>query len=184
LELIDFVEKNFFITFGVVIGVGVLHGAVLGRGIRNRFPSFKRHARFVSIFLLCLFTINAFVNVIKFAEPNKVSVSDLFIPTTSEEFVSILFNLLGINAGLVTIIGTFISISLILFLKFAHIHKVARYFIFTLSVIVLAFAFLARFTDFVPTSFQIISFAFYQSGITAGIFFVTRKKISDVSEIT
>ena len=162
----------------------MLQGAILGRGIRNRFPSFKKHARAVSVVLLILFSINAIANVIKFAAPSKISVSELSLPATAEEGFDFLITILGLNAGLGTVIITFISISLILLLRFADLHKIARYFIFGLSVIVVCVALLSRFTDFVPTGFQILMYAFYQCGITLGIFLVTRRKQTDVlSEI-
>ncbi len=165
MDILSTAEDNFIISFGIVIGVGLIHGAILGRGIRNRFPSLKKHARIVSLILLTLFSINAAANIIKFATPEKIAVSDLAIPSTPEEGFSFLINILGLNAGLGTVIVLFISISLILFFKLAQIHKIARYFIFALSVIVLLVALIGRFTDFVPTSFQILMYAFYQLGI-------------------
>jgi len=184
LDILSIAEDNFIISFGIVIGVGLIHGAILGRGIRNRFPSLKKHARIVSLVLLALFSINAGANIIKFALPEKVAISELTIPSTSEEGLSFLINILGLNAGLGTVIILFISISLILFFKLAQIHKIARYFIFALSVIVLLVALIGRFTDFVPTSFQILMYAFYQLGITVGIFLVTRRKESDLAEFS
>jgi len=164
--------------------IGLLQGAILGRGIRNRFPSFKKHASVVSIILLILFSINAIVNVIKFAVPAKISVSELTLPSTAEEGMVFVINLLGLNAGLGIVIVTFISISLILLLRFADLPNIARYFIFGLSVIVVSVALVSRFTNFVPTEFQILMYAFYQCGITVGIFLVTRRKETDVlSEI-
>ena len=184
MDLLVLAEENFLITLGITIGVGLLQGAILGRGIRNRFPSFKRHARLVSVFLLILFSINAIFNVIKFAIPEKISVSELTLPATAEEGFAFVINILGLNAGLGTVIITFISISLILLLRFADLPNIARYFMFGLSVIVVSVALVSRFTDFVPTGFQILMYAFYQCGITAGIFLVTRRKKTDVlSEI-
>jgi hypothetical protein len=179
LDLLSIAEENFVISFGVTIAIGLIHGAILGRGVRNRFPSLKRHARAFSIVLLTLFSINAVANVIKFATPEKFSVSDLTMPSTLEEGFSVLINILGLNAGLGAVLVLFISISLILFFKLAKINKIARYFIFALSIIVLAVALIARFTDFVPTGFQILMYAFYQFGITLGLFLVTRRKNKD-----
>jgi len=184
LDILSIAEDNFIISFGIVIGVGLIHGAILGRGIRNRFPSLKKHARIASLVLLTLFSINAGANIIKFAIPEKIAVSELTIPSNPEEGFSFLINILGLNAGLGTVIILFISISLILFFKLAQIHKIARYFIFALSVIVLLVALIGRFTDFVPTSFQILMYAFYQLGITVGIFLVTRRKESDLAEFS
>jgi len=184
LDILSIAEENFIISFGIVIGVGLIHGAILGRGIRTRFPSLKKHARIVSLVLLSLFSINAVVSVIRFAIPEKIAVSDLTIPSTPEEGLYLLFNILGLNAGLGTVIVLFISISLILFFKLAQIHKIARYFIFALSVIVLIVALIGRFTDFVPTNFQILMYAFYQLGITIGIFLVTRRNETDLAEFS
>ena len=184
MDILSLAEDNFIISFGIVIIVGLIHGAILGRGIRNRFPSLKKHARIASVVLLTLFSINAGANIIKFATPTKIAISDLTIPSTPEEGLSFLINILGLNAGLGAVIVLFIAISLILFFKLAHIHKIARYFIFSLSVMVLIVALIARFTDFVPTSFQILLYAFYQLGITVGIFLVTRRKESELAEFS
>ena len=184
MNVFELAEQNFLITFAVVIGIGLLQGAILGRGIRNRFPGLKRHARIVSSSLLLLFSINAIFGILKFAEPIKFSISEFSIPTTSDEAFLIILNLIGVNTGVGTVIATFISVTLIIFLRFADIHNIARYFIFILSSIVLIASLLGKFTDFVPTTFQIMLYAFYQFGITLGIFFVTRRKESDVlSEI-
>ena len=184
MDIFDLAEQNFLITFAVVIGIGLLQGAILGRGIRNRFPGLKRHARIVSSSLLLLFSINAIFGVLKFAEPIKFSISEFSIPTTTDEAFLLILNLIGVNTGVGTVIATFISVTLIIFLKFADIHNIARYCIFILSSIVLIASLLGKFTDFVPTTFQIWIYAFYQFGITLGIFFITRRKESDVlSEI-
>ena len=184
MDILSIAEDNFIISFGIVIGVGLIHGAILGRGIRNRFPSLKKHARIVSVVLLILFSINAGASVIKFATPEKIAVSDLTIPSSPEEGLSFLISILGLDAGLGTVIVLFISISLILFFKLAQVHKIARYFIFALSVMVLIVALIGRFTDFVPTGFQVLMYAFYQFGITVGIFLVTRRKESDLAEFS
>ncbi len=184
MNILDLAEQNFIITFFVVASIGLLQGVIMGRGIRSRFPSLKRHARSVSIILLILFSINAISGILKFAEPVKVSVSELVIPATIEDILILVVNVLGINAGVGAVIAIFISVTLIIFLKFANIHQIARYFIFVISCAVLIVSLLGKFTDFVPTTFQIMLYAFYQFGITLGIFFITRRKESDVlSEI-
>ena len=184
MSILDLAEQNFLITFAIVLGIGLLQGAIMGRGIRNRFPSFKRHARVASLSLLVLFSINAIFSVLKFAEPTKFSMSEFIIPTTTDEAFVLILDLVGINTGVGTVIATFISITLIIFLRFADIPNIARYFIFILSAIVLIASLLGKFTDFVPTTFQILLYAFYQSGITIGIFLITHRKESDVlSEI-
>ena len=184
MNILDLAEQNFLVTFAIVLGIGLLQGAILGRGIRNRFPSFKRHARAASLSLLALFSVNAIFSIVKFAEPVKLSMSEFIIPTTTDEAFVLILDLVGVNTGVVTVIATFVSITLIIFLRFADIPNIARYFIFILSAIVLIVSLLGKFTDFIPTIFQIMIYVFYQSGITLGIFIVTRRKESDVmSEI-
>ena len=184
MSILDLAEQNFLVTFAIVLGIGLLQGAIMGRGIRNRFPSFKKHARVVSLSLLVLFSINAIFSVLKFADPSKFSMSEFVIPVTTDEAFILILNLVGVNTGVVTVIATFVSITLIIFLRFADIPNIARYFIFVLSAIVLVASLLGKFTDFVPTTFQIWLYAIYQAGITLGIFLVTRRKESDaLSEI-
>ena len=184
MSILDLAEQNFLVTFAIVLGIGLLQGAILGRGIRNRFPSFRKHARAVSLSLLVLFSANAVFSVLKFAEPDKLSMSEFIIPTTTDEAFVLILDLVGVNTGVGTVIATFVSITLIIFLRFADIPNIARYFIFVLSSIVLIVSLLGKFTDFVPTTFQVWIYAIYQAGITLGIFIVTRRKEADaLSEI-
>ena len=184
MNVFELAEENLLVTIAIVLGIGLSQGAIMGRGVRNRFPSLKKHAQIVSSSLLVLFSINAIFSVLKFAEPIKFSISEFSMPVTTDEAFLLLLNLIGINTGVGTVIATFISITLIVFLRFANIHNIARYFIFIISTMVLIVSLLGKFTDFVPTTFQIILYAFYQLGITLGIFFVTRRKEHDaLSEI-
>ncbi len=176
MDIIAIAEENFFISFLLVFVVGLLQGAILGRGIRKKFPKLKIHAKAVSAILLILFSINAIFSIIKFADPEKISFSEITIPLTPEDGLSFVINILGLNAGLGTVLVVFISISLILFFKFADIPNIGRYFIFTISLIMLIVSGLARFTDYVPSQFQVTMYAFYQIGLTLGIFFVTRRR--------
>ena len=184
MNVLDLAAENFLITFAVVLGIGFLQGMIMGRGIRNRFPGIKKHAQLVSSSLLALFSFNAIFSALKFAEPIKFSVSNFALPATTDEVFSLIVNITGINTGVGTVIATFISVTLIILFRFADIHNIARIFIFILSSIVLVVSLLGRFTDFVPTTFQIMLYVFYQCGITLGIFLITRRKEYDVlSEI-
>ena len=182
MDLLQIAEENFLITFGIVCGVGLLQGAILARGIRRKFPKLKKYAKGISIILLILFAINASGNISKFADPSKVSVTEFEIPQTPEGAFTVIIDLLGLNAGVLAVIGIFVTISLILIFKFADIPPIARYFIFTISVIVLIVSLLGRFTDYVPTVFQIILYSIYQLGLTIGVFLVMRRKAKDSLE--
>ncbi len=180
MNLFEIAEENFLISFAVVLSVGILQGSILGRGVRKRFPGLKRHARIVSLTLLLLFSFNALASVLKFAVPEKLTITNFTFPTTTEEGYTLLISILGLNAGFVTIVVMFISITIILFLRSAELSKPARYFVFTVSVITVLVSGIGRFTDFVPTVFQILMYAFYQAGFTIGIFLVTRRQETDV----
>ena len=182
MDLLQIAEENFLITFGIVWGIGLLQGAILARGIRRKFPKLKKYAKGISIILLILFVINASGNISKFADPSKVSVTEFEIPQTPEGAFTVIIDLLGLNAGVLAVIGIFVTISLILIFKFADISPIARYFIFTISVIVLIVSLLGRFTDYVPTVFQIILYSIYQLGLTIGVFLVMRRKVKDSLE--
>ena len=183
MGIIELVEENFLISFAIVFGIGIFQGAILAKGIRTRFPSLKRHARAVSIALLILFSTNAIVNVFKFAIPQKFSVSEIMTPTTTEEGFELLINVLGLNAGFFTVIAMFVTVTIIVFLRFAEISRPIEYFIFSISVIMLILVVVGRFTDYVPTVFQILMYAFYQFGLTLGIFMVSRRKIDELPEL-
>ena len=182
LDILQIAEENFLITLGVVFGVGLLQGAILARGIRKRFPKLKKYAKAISIILLILFAINASGNISKFADPSKVEMNGFKIPQTPEGAFTMIVDLLGLNAGVLAVVGIFITISLILIFKFADIPPIARYFIFTISVIVLIVSLLGKFTDYVPTVFQIILYSIYQLGLTIGMFLVMRRKVNDQLE--
>ena len=179
LDILQIAEENFLITFGIVFVIGLLQGAILARGIRKRFPKLKKYAKGISIILLILFAINASGNISKFADPLKVPVTEFEIPQTPEGAFTIIIDLLGLNAGVLAVTGIFITISLILIFKFADISPIARYFIFTISVIVVIVSLLGKFTDYVPSTFQIILYSIYQFGLTVGMFLVMRRKVSD-----
>jgi len=176
MDLLQLAEENYLVSFAIVLGIGLFQGGIIARGIRQRFPSFKRHARLASVILLILFSLNAVTNVFKFAIPEKLSISDLTIPSTAEEGYAFVINVLGLNAGFAMVTAMFISITIILLFRFADLSRPVRYFIFTISMIMFLIAVFSKFTDYVPTLFQIIMYLFYQFGLTVGIFLVTRIK--------
>ncbi len=183
MGIIELAQENFLISFAIVFGIGIFQGAILAKGIRTRFPSLKRHTRAASIVLLILFLTNAIVNVFKFAIPQKFSVSEIMTPATPEEGFELLINVLGLNAGFFTVIAMFVTVTIIVFLRFAEISRPIEYFIFSISVIMLILVVVGRFTDYAPTVFQVLMYAFYQFGLTLGIFMVSRRKIDELSEL-
>jgi len=105
LNVLDLAAENFLITFAVVLGIGFLQGMIMCKGIRNRFPSIKKHAQLVSSVLLVLFSFNAIFSILKFAEPVKFSVSNFALPATTDEVFSLILNITGVNTGVGTVIA-------------------------------------------------------------------------------
>ncbi|GIT55386.1 MAG: hypothetical protein Ct9H300mP17_05450 [Candidatus Nitrosopelagicus sp.] len=97
------------------------------------------------------------------------------MPETSGAAFLLLIDVLGLNAGIIAVTGIFISITLILLFRFAELNSISRFFIFTISVIVFIIAMFGRFTDYVPSTFQIILYVMYQLGMTLGIFSIMRR---------
>ena len=176
MDILQLAEQYYYYTFAVVFAIGLLQGSILSRGIRKKFPKLKKYAKAVSIILLVLFAINASGNISKFAEPQKVEFTEFEFPETPDAAFELLINVLGLNAGVLAMTGIFISITLILIFRFADLNPLSRYFVFTISVIVFLISILGRFTDYVPSTFQIILYVMYQIGMTCGIFFIMRRK--------
>ncbi len=182
MDVLAIAEENLLVTLGVALSIGALQGAVLGRGIRKRFPAIKAHARAASLILLALLVLAMAANILQLASPEKTSLSEIILPDTLEGAASLLLGVLGI-AGLGSAVVVFCSVTLILLFRSAQIPGIARYFIFGIGVITMSVFLLARFTDYDPTDFQITLYAAYQSGVTAGVFAVTRRRERILSEL-
>ena len=169
-------EDNYLLAMITVASVGLVQGAVMGRGIRNRFPKLREHARLVSVILLILFTIISVSSVLKFTEPEKFPVNDLDAPTSHDELLALAVDILGLNAGFGAVAVTSIGVIIFILFRFAALPRPARYFLFAMNAVLLATAVAVRFTDYVPSGFEIIIYAVYQFSLTLGIFLMTRKK--------
>lgn len=176
MDMLQVAEQNILVSVIVVFCIGVIHGAVLGRGIRRRFPRLKAHARAVSVILLVLFSINALASTIKFAIPDKMPISDFVLPSTLDQGIEFIIIILGLNAGFGAVLALFVSISLVVIFRHADLPDIARYFVFLLGAAMMGLAVLGRFTDYVPEFFEIAMYAGYQFGITIGIFVVTARR--------
>lgn len=179
MAILEIIENNSILVYFIVVIIGFIQGGILARGIRKKFPKLKKYAKSFSIFFLILFIINAISNILKFAIPSKITSQELIIPSTLEELFETTVKILGLDAGLITAITIFISITLFLIFRFAEIGVLQRYFLFTVSVVVVLVAFLGKFTNFIPNEFQIITYAFYQFGLALGVFIISRRKIVD-----
>jgi len=182
MDILQLAEENLLASAAVVLGIGAVQGAVLGRGIRRRFPGLKSHARAASSVLLVLFAANAAAGTLRFASPDKIRISDVAVPQTFDQAVDFAMTVLGLNTGFGAVLALSVSVSLVLVSRFAELPGAARYFVFALGVIMTAVAAVSRFTDYVPELFEVAMYAGYQSGMTAGIFAVTARRAAAAGE--
>ncbi len=183
MDILQAAEENLLASMVIVLGIGTVQGAILGRGIRRRFPRLRTHARIASAVLLALFSANAVANTLRFANPDKIPISDVAFPQTVDQGVDFVIMALGLHTGFGAVLALFVSVSLVLVFRHAELPSIARYFIFSLGVVMMTVAALSRFTDYVPELFEVVMYAGYQSGITVGIFVVTARRGSTAGEL-
>ena len=157
--------------------IGIFQGIVLGRAILLRFPRLQNHVKTVSISLFFLFLVNAILSVPRFASPDKIVLSNVFQANSTEELVSLLFLVFGMNAGFFAVLAISITVMTFVLLKFTHIHGVAKIFIFFFSLLILLLTGLSRFTDLTPSTFEVFLYFLYQLGITIGVLAGSARKI-------
>ncbi len=184
MDILQAAEENLLVSIAIVLGIGILQGAILGRGIRRRFPRLRTHARTASVILLVLFSANAAANTMKFARPDKIPISDVSVPQTVDQGVDFVMMILGLHAGFGAVLALSVSVSLVLVLRYAELPSIARHFVFLLGVIMMSVAVLGRFTDYVPELFEVAMYAGYQSGVTAGVFAVTARRGRATAELS
>ena len=158
-------------------GIGLLQGVILGRAILVRFPRLQNNVKKVSISLFILFLINAVLSVPRFASPEKIDLSSISQATSSGEVASIVFLILGINTGFLAVLAISVTIMSLVLLKLTHLHGMAKWFVFSFSLLILVFTGLSRFTDLTPSTFEVFLYFLYQLGLTIGILAGTVRKI-------
>ena len=176
--LVDiFQDPIFSLTFVLsAFAIGLFQGIILGRAILVRFPRLQNHVKTVSVSLFVLFLANAVLSVPRFASPEKIDVFNLSA-SNSGEFASIIFLIFGMNTGFLTVLAISVTVMTFVLLKFTHIHGEAKGFVFFFSALLLLFTGISRFTEFTPSSFEVLLYFLYQLGITIGILIGTIRKI-------
>ncbi len=174
MDILAILQEHALESALIVLGVGVLQGAVLARGVRNRFPRLKQHTRIISAIFLILLSISAAINVVKFANPEKY---EFAVPEnfTTESLTDAALSLIGLDGSLASSVIVMLSVTVFLIFRTARLHTVTRYFIFVLSVMTFGLFLAARFTDFIPNTLQLLLYAAYQFGIALGAFAVSKR---------
>jgi hypothetical protein len=175
--LLRLAQQFSFVTYSIVIAIGVTQGRILGEAIVERFPRMLSNARLMSMLLFALFASNAIVNVVKFAVPEKINISQIF-DAPSQELFSVFLKLVGLNAGAGAIIGFSLTVLILILLRFTALTAYNGSFVFIISVIMIIAISAIKLSDYTPTTFEIILYALYQAGMTAGIIWGTRIKLS------
>ena len=163
-------------TYSIVISVALAQGVILGEAIIERFPRLIHNARLASILLLSLFIIHASVSVLKFADPEKIIISEIF-NATNYELGSIILRVVGLNAGAVSIIAFSMTVAVIILFRFIALQEYRRSFIFIISIIMIMITASIRISDYTPANFEIFLYVLYQAGVTGGIMWGARRKL-------
>ncbi|MFY3741727.1 MAG: hypothetical protein HMLIMOIP_002187 [Candidatus Nitrosomirales archaeon] len=175
--LLKLAQQFSFVTYSIVIAIGVTQGRILGGAIVERFPRMLSNARLMSMLLFALFASNAIVNVVKFAIPEKINIAQIF-DAPSQELLSLFIKLVGLNAGAGAIIGFSLTVLILILMRFTTLKAYNGSFVFIISVIMIVAISAIKLSDYTPTAFEIIVYALYQAGMTAGIIWGTRIKLS------
>jgi len=157
-------------------GIGLFQGIVLGRAILVRFPRLQNHVKTVSVTLFVLFLINAILSVPRFASPEKISLSSLSAGSPAE-IASSLFLIFGMNTGFLTVLAISVTVMSFVVLKFTNLNGLTKIFVFFFSALILILTAVSRFTDFTPSTFEVLLYFLYQLGITIGILMGSIRKI-------
>jgi hypothetical protein len=175
--LLKLAQQFSFVTYSIVVAIGVTQGRILGGAIVERFPRMLSNARLMSMLLFALFASNAIVNVVKFAIPEKINIAQIF-DAPSQELLSLFIKLVGLNAGAGAIIGFSLTVLILILMRFTTLKAYNGSFVFIISVIMIVAISAIKLSDYTPTAFEIIVYALYQAGMTAGIIWGTRIKLS------
>lgn len=177
--LVEILQNPLFSITAILTAcvIGIIQGIVLGKAILLRFPRLQTHVKTVSVSLFFLFLANAILSVPRFASPDKIDLTHISQVGTPQELTSLIFTIIGMNAGFFAVIATSVTVMTFLLLKFTRIHGFAKIFVFFFSVLILLLTGLSRFTDLTPSRFEVFLYFLYQLGITIGIMAGSARKI-------
>ncbi len=179
-SIIDILQSPIFdlIIIFASLGVGITQGHILGRAVLVRFPRLQNHAKIFSIGFFFLFFANAILSVPRFASPEKIDLSRIFLAAGPEDLASLIFTVLGVNTGFVAVLAITVLIVTLLLLRLTDISGLKKAFVLFFSILILLITALSRFTDYTPNNFEIFLYFVYQLGITIGIVSGTARKLN------
>lgn len=164
---------DFIVISVIVLAIGVVHGGAIARALRLRFPSFKTHAKFVSITILLLFSINSILVLHRFGQPHtSIEMSSI----TLESLPNTLIGLIGMDGGFLSILSISVMVIIFVLTRLVRIEGVLRYFVLAVSAGTIFLSIVYRLLGLVPDGTQILSYAVYHAGFNAGLFLVLSKE--------
>src|SRR5262245_22447915 len=158
-----------------VLGIGLVHGGLISKALRARFPRLKDQGKFFSLALLALFGTNAIFSVASFANPTKISGIDN--PLETGDFGTWAMSTLGLNGGFLSMLSISVTIIIFVLMRFVKLGTKSRYFVLTVSVSVLIINVFYRLSEVVPDFYQIMFYVVYQVGVAAGVFLVASREL-------
>ena len=175
--LLELAHQFSLATYSIIVAIGVIQGLILGEAIVERFPRLASHTRSASMLLFLLFAVNAIASVMKFAQHEKVTISQILTSQRPDEIASIILQIIGLNTGAGTVIAFSTTLLILVVLKFTEVKAYSRAFVFVISIIMIIITSIIRFSDYTPTSFEIFLYMLYQAGMTGGIIWGTRRRL-------
>lgn len=176
--LLELAQKFSVVTYSIVIAVGVTQGVVLGQAVIERFPRLQFHTRFASLLFFLLFMTYAIVSVVRFANPDKIDVSQIFASsTTTSEVLSIILRVIGLNIDMGAIITFSITAFVLVIWKLTGLKGWRGSFVLVISMVMLVIMSVLKFSDYQPGSFEILLFTLYHAGLTGGVLWGTRRRL-------
>lgn len=156
----------------IVIAIGIVHGGTIARALRSRFPSFKTHAKFASLALLLLFSINSILAVSRLAQPPTLPLSSI----TSDNLPQSLVDIIGVDGGFASTLAVSVTVLIFVLMRLVKIEGILRYFVLAVSVSTVLLGLIYRFAGSVPDLTQILYYAMYHVGFNAGMFVVLSRE--------
>ncbi|MEM2760480.1 MAG: hypothetical protein QXU32_11815 [Nitrososphaerales archaeon] len=174
--LLEVVREFSFLTYSIVMTIGLVQGYILGQAIVDRFPRLQFHTRLTLVMLLVLFVTHAIVSIMRFAEPEKMDLLQMFA-SKSSDLGPLILRAMGLNSDIGTIIAFSITAVVLVILKLTGLKGYSKYYVLIISIIMLIITAMLKFSDYQPGSFEILLFILYNASMTAGLLWGTRKRL-------
>lgn len=174
--ILELAQQFWPITYLIIISIGATQGIIIGQAIIDRFPQLQFHTRVTLISLLVIFVTYAIANILRFSDPGKIDIPEV-LTSTPQDSVHLILKAVGLNMEIGTIIGFIVTIFVILVTKLTRLQGHSKYYVLTISVLILIVMATVKLSDYNPEAFEILLFVLYNAGLTTGLFWGTRRRL-------